>query len=108
MTIGGVRRRCALLLVLLPVLISTLPAIVSAMPADAVGPLALAAALAAGLVIAVAAGTGLRLNPEAAPTWARMLSLRDRAERTPLLRLRDPDARGRTRPRAPTAAPAAA
>jgi len=98
-----------LLLVLLPLLASTLPAILGALPSDAIGPLAFAAALAAGLVIVVAvAGSQLRINPETAPAWARTLSLRDCAEHTAFLRLRDPDARGRTRPRAPTAAPAAA
>jgi hypothetical protein len=97
--------RARTLLVLLPVLLAAFPAAVAALPADASGPLAFAAALAAGLVILVAVSdTGLRLNPAATPAWARTLSLRDRAERTVYLPLRDPDARGRTRPRAPSAA----
>lgn len=102
-------RRARMMLVLLPVLLAALTASVAALPADASGPLAFAAALAAGLVILVAVSdTGLRLNPGTASAWARTLSLRDRAERTVYLSLRDPDARGRTRPRAPTAAATAA
>ncbi|MEJ2856463.1 MULTISPECIES: DUF6412 domain-containing protein [unclassified Saccharothrix] len=38
---------------------------------------------------------------QAAPAWVRSLSLRDKALRTAFLRLRDPDAAGRPRPRAP-------
>ncbi len=98
-----------LLLAVLPVLVLELPALLGGLPSGATGPLAFAAALTAGLVIVIAvAGTQLRLNPEAAPAWVRTLSLRDCAEHTAFLRLRDPDARGRTRPRAPTAAPTAA
>lgn len=97
------------LLVVLSLLVISIPTVIAALPADAAGPLAFAAALAAGLVVVVAAsGTELRLNPEARPAWARTLSLRDCAEQTVFLRLRDPDARGRTRPRAPSAALAAA
>jgi hypothetical protein len=39
--------------------------------------------------------------PAAAPLLARASSVRDRAERTVFLRLCDPDAAGRPRPRAP-------
>jgi hypothetical protein len=39
--------------------------------------------------------------PAAAPLLARATSVRDRAERTVFLRLCDPDAAGRPRPRAP-------
>ena len=39
--------------------------------------------------------------PLAAPAWTRSLSLREKAMRTAFLRLRDPDAAGRPRPRAP-------
>ncbi|GGS46998.1 MULTISPECIES: DUF6412 domain-containing protein [Actinokineospora] len=39
--------------------------------------------------------------PTACPSWARSLSLRERSQRTAFLRLRDPDAAGRPRPRAP-------
>jgi hypothetical protein len=39
--------------------------------------------------------------PQSAPAWVRSLSLRDRSHRNAYLRLRDPDAAGRPRPRAP-------
>jgi hypothetical protein len=39
--------------------------------------------------------------PAATPLLARATSVRDRAEQTAFLRLRDPDAAGRPRPRAP-------
>jgi hypothetical protein len=38
---------------------------------------------------------------KASPAWARSLSLRERAHRAAFLRLRDPDAAGRPRRRAP-------
>ncbi|MET1073544.1 MAG: DUF6412 domain-containing protein [Umezawaea sp.] len=41
------------------------------------------------------------LAPRTAPAWTRSLSLREKAMRTAFLRLRDPDAAGRPRPRAP-------
>jgi hypothetical protein len=39
--------------------------------------------------------------PATTPLLARATSVRDRAEQTAFLRLRDPDAAGRPRPRAP-------
>jgi hypothetical protein len=42
------------------------------------------------------------------PLTRRVTALREKSWRVAFLRLRDPDARGRTRPRAPSAAPAAA
>jgi hypothetical protein len=42
------------------------------------------------------------------PVLRRITALRDRSARVAFLRQRDPDARGRARPRAPSAAPAAA
>ncbi|GAA0586322.1 hypothetical protein HPO96_11040 [Kribbella sandramycini] len=39
--------------------------------------------------------------PTPAPLLARSASIRDRVEQTAFLRLRDPDAAGRPRPRAP-------
>ncbi|GGP43519.1 DUF6412 domain-containing protein [Saccharothrix coeruleofusca] len=42
-----------------------------------------------------------------APAWIRSLSLRERSLRAAFLRLRDPDAAGRPRPRAPGLGPAA-
>jgi hypothetical protein len=72
--------------------------------ADALTPsgvLLVAAALAvAGLVILAARRPAASVTPEAP---ARSASLRERAGRTVFVRLRDPDAAGRPRPRAPSA-----
>ncbi len=71
------------------------------------------AALAVALLAAVAAGcvaAAIRVDRAlgAVPVARRVTALRDKSWRVAFLRLRDPDARGRSRPRAPTAAPAAA
>jgi hypothetical protein len=71
------------------------------------------AALAVAVLAAVAAGcvaSGVRIEGARAvvPVARRVTALRDKSWRVAFLRLRDPDARGRSRPRAPTAAPAAA
>jgi hypothetical protein len=63
----------------------------------------LAAVLA--LVASVASVSGLAA---AIPLIRRDSALREKSWRAAFLRQRDPDAAGRTRPRAPTAAPAAA
>jgi Family of unknown function (DUF6412) len=63
----------------------------------------LAAVLA--LVISVAGASGLAAG---IPMIRRASALREKSWRAAFLRQRDPDAAGRTRPRAPTAAPAAA
>jgi Family of unknown function (DUF6412) len=63
----------------------------------------LAAVLA--LVTSVAGASGLTV---AIPLIRRASALREKSWRAAFLRQRDPDAAGRTRPRAPTAAPAAA
>jgi hypothetical protein len=55
-----------------------------------------AAALLLALVVVARASA-----PTAAPLLARATSVRHRAERTVFLRLCDPDAAGRPRPRAP-------
>ena len=71
---------------------------------------AVAAAAALVLLSGVAAGslaTG-RLLGTRAPAAVRDGTLRRHAQRTAFLPQRDPDARGRRRPRAPGAAPAAA
>ncbi|MFI2611570.1 DUF6412 domain-containing protein [Kitasatospora sp. NPDC018619] len=75
------------------------------------GTLASVAAVAAVVLVAGAvAGTlaGARLSGARAPAAVRSGVLRRRAFRTAFLPQRDPDARGRRRPRAPGAAPAAA
>ena len=71
------------------------------------------AALAVAVLAAVAAGcvaAAIRVDRAlgAIPVVRRVSALRDKSWRVAFLRLRDPDARGRPRPRAPTAAPAAA
>jgi hypothetical protein len=87
-----------------------LPALLLALPAlDSQGPLGLATALTAGIAAAFAVAVVLcgRLEP-AVPMHVRALSLRERARLANFIRLRDPDAPGRTRPRAPGFGSAAA
>jgi hypothetical protein len=71
------------------------------------------------IIVALAAATALlafgvrqaalsRRRGSPAPVGARVVGLRSRARRTLFLRLRDPDAAGRPRPRAPSAASPAA
>nr|WP_042196051.1 DUF6412 domain-containing protein [Kibdelosporangium sp. MJ126-NF4]CEL22377.1 hypothetical protein [Kibdelosporangium sp. MJ126-NF4]CTQ89232.1 hypothetical protein [Kibdelosporangium sp. MJ126-NF4] len=73
---------------------------------DTLLPAALATALTAGIALLLT----IRVLPEPAraPALVRAVSLRERARRSVFLRLRDPDASGRPRPRAPGAAHAAA
>ncbi|MFD7703615.1 DUF6412 domain-containing protein [Streptomyces caelestis] len=60
----------------------------------------LAATAAAGAALAVCALVAARCAPAVPPTRVRT-AIRDRDRRTAFLPQRDPDARGRTRPRAP-------
>ncbi|GAA4850375.1 DUF6412 domain-containing protein [Kitasatospora terrestris] len=71
---------------------------------------AVAAAAALVLLAGAVAGTLAAARPlgARAPAAVRAATLRRRAFRTAFLPQRDPDARGRRRPRAPGAAPAAA
>jgi hypothetical protein len=71
------------------------------------------AALAVAVLAAVAAGcvaAAVRVDGAlaAVPVVRRVATLRDKSWRVAFLRLRDPGARGRPRPRAPAAAPVAA
>ena len=71
------------------------------------------AALAVAVLAVVAAGcvaAAVRVDHvlAAVPVVRRVTALRDKSWRVAFLRLRDPGARGRPRPRAPAAAPAAA
>jgi Family of unknown function (DUF6412) len=86
-----------------------LPALFVALPAaGGNGALGLATAFTAGLaVLFVAVALQVRL-PATAATQVRAISLRERARLATFLRLRDPDAAGRVRSRAPSAAHAAA
>jgi hypothetical protein len=77
-------------------------------------PPALAVAMLAGAVLAgvLAAGqagrAGLARLAAAVPLIGRAAALREKSWRAAYTRQRDPDAAGRPRPRAPSAAPAAA
>jgi hypothetical protein len=86
-----------------------LPALFIALPAvGGISPLGLATAFTAGLAV-LFVGVALQVRlPATAPTHVRATSLRERARLATFLRLRDPDAAGRTRSRAPSAAHAAA
>jgi hypothetical protein len=71
------------------------------------------AVLAVAVLAVLAAGcvaTAVRVDRALAaiPVVRRATALRDKSWRVAFLRLRDPGARGRSRPRAPSAAPAAA
>jgi hypothetical protein len=61
---------------------------------------ALAATAAAGSALAACSLVAARCAPAVPPTRVRT-AIRDRARRTAFLSQRDPDAKGRTRPRAP-------
>jgi len=75
---------------------------------------AVAVTLLAGVVLAgalaacVASRAGLARPATAVPLIRRAAALREKAWRAAFLPQRDPDAAGRPRPRAPSAAPAAA
>ncbi|GAA2337728.1 DUF6412 domain-containing protein [Streptomyces kunmingensis] len=64
------------------------------------GAVALAATAAAGSALAACAVLAARCAP-AVPRHRVRTAMRDRAQRTAFLPQRDPDASGRTRPRAP-------
>lgn len=88
-----------------------LPALFLALPGvgGGHGPLGLATALTAGIAAAFVVAVVLQGRSEAAvPMHVRAVSLRERARLANFIRLRDPDARGRTRPRAPSRGSAAA
>jgi hypothetical protein len=85
-----------------------LPALFLALPGGN-GPLGLATALTAGIAAAFVVAVVLYGRPEAAvPMHVRAISLRQRARLANFVRLRNPDAPGRTRPRAPSPGSAAA
>jgi hypothetical protein len=78
------------------------------------GPPALAVAMLAGAVLAgvltacLAGGAGLARLAGPVPLVSRAAALREKSWGAAFARQRDPDAAGRPRPRAPSAAPAAA
>jgi Family of unknown function (DUF6412) len=84
-------------------------------PSGLIGPAAtaLAATVLAGAVLAAVLSlltsvAGVSRTAAALPQVRRARALREKSWRAAFLRQRDPDAAGRTRPRAPSAAPAAA
>jgi hypothetical protein len=66
------------------------------------------AVLAAVALGCLAAGASLARTTAGLPVLRRVAALREKSWRVAFQRQRDPDARGRTRPRAPSAALAAA
>jgi hypothetical protein len=66
------------------------------------------AILAGALAACLASGAGLGRPSTAVPLVRRAAALREKSWRAAFLPQRDPDAAGRPRPRAPSAAPAAA
>ncbi|MFE2277995.1 DUF6412 domain-containing protein [Streptomyces sp. NPDC059454] len=93
---GRTVRLAAVLLPLVQVLLLLMPAAGGLSVVD----VALAATAAAGTALAVCALLAARCAPAVPPTRVRT-AIRDRDRRTAFLPQRDPDARGRTRPRAP-------
>jgi len=87
-----------------------LPALFLALPGvGGHGPLGLATALTAGIAAAFVVAVVLQGRLETAvPMHVRAVSLRERARLANFIRLRDPDAPGRTRSRAPSSGSAAA
>ena len=72
------------------------------------GALLVVAALAVAVVGCLAGAASFTGDLAGLPLTRRVAALREKSWRVAFLRLRDPDARGRTRPRAPAAVPAAA
>jgi hypothetical protein len=68
----------------------------------------LAGAMLAAVVALLTSVAGVSRTTAALPLVRRARALREKSWRAAFLRQRDPDAAGRTRPRAPSAAPAAA
>ncbi|CAL9552667.1 DUF6412 domain-containing protein [Streptomyces sp. Tu 3180] len=93
---GRTVRLVAVLLPLVQVVLLLTPAAGGLSVAD----VALAATAAAGAAFAACALVLARCAPAVPPTRVRT-AMRDRDRRTAFLPQRDPDARGRTRPRAP-------
>ncbi|MEU7468485.1 DUF6412 domain-containing protein [Streptomyces sp. NPDC044984] len=91
-----VRSAFAVFLPLLQVVLLLMPAAGGLSVVD----VALAATAAAGTALAVCALLAARCAPAVPPTRVRT-AIRDRDRRTAFLPQRDPDAKGRTRPRAP-------
>jgi uncharacterized protein DUF6412 len=70
--------------------------------------LAVAVLAAAAVAVCLASGAGLGRLSAAFPLVSRAAALREKSWSAAFMRLHDPDAAGRPRPRAPSVAPAAA
>ncbi len=85
------------------------PQLVSHSELTPTGMLAVAALVLAGLALAILAhGARIAAAVTARPLSGRACALREKSRGAVFQRLLNPDAAGRTRPRAPSAAPAAA
>jgi hypothetical protein len=76
--------------------------------ATALAATVLAGAMLAAVLALLTSVAGVSRTAAALPVIRRARALREKSWRAAFLRQRDPDAAGRTRPRAPTAASAAA
>jgi len=87
----------------LPALLALLAVLVGGKPSAGLAMLA-----AITLTAMLAAGARMAAAMTAIPLGSRVAALREKSWRAAFLPQRDPDAPGRARPRAPSAAPAAA
>ncbi|MDQ2845760.1 MAG: DUF6412 domain-containing protein [Actinomycetota bacterium] len=102
---GSVLARLRYVLALLPTAVLAVFATGDFLPVGTAGSLALASAVTAGLVLlVVVAAVQLQPTSSSLPARSRAVTLRECAKHTVFLRLRDPDARGRIRSRAPSPA----
>jgi hypothetical protein len=76
--------------------------------ATALAATVLAGAMLAAVLALLTSVAGVSRTAAALPLISRARALREKSWRAAFMRQRDPDAAGRTRPRAPSAAPAAA
>ena len=88
-------------------LLALLALLTAGKPSSAVAMLA-AVTLTGMLVALLAAGARITAAATAVPLGGRVAALREKSWRAAFLPQRDPDSPGRARPRAPSAAPAAA
>jgi hypothetical protein len=88
-------------------LLALLAVLVGGKPSTGLAMLA-AITLTAMLVALLAVGARMAAAVTAIPLGSRVAALREKSWRAAFLPQRDPDAPGRARPRAPSAAPAAA
>jgi hypothetical protein len=88
--------------------LATSPSGLTVQAATALAATVLAGAMLAAVLALLTSVAGVSRTAAAPPLISRARALREKSWRAAFLRQRDPDAAGRTRPRAPSAAPAAA